>query len=196
MSRTLPRDQAIKRVAQVELAALSDEARADAVVSLRLGGWQRDAEWRDLSEEVRSQIADEQGCDPASPALDPALLIYVKHDLRHVSNTWLAEQTGCEITGEDTKGEICPCCGYRTLDELGHFDICDICWWEDDGQTDADADKVYGGPNEDLSLTKARANFVRHGLYNPQRQDLRDHQVSRARYQSARRYGPDGRPPP
>lgn len=28
----------------------------------------------------------------------------------------------------------CPCCGYRTLEEPpGTFDICEICFWEDDG---------------------------------------------------------------
>ncbi|RZJ40579.1 MAG: hypothetical protein EON86_12100 [Brevundimonas sp.] len=28
----------------------------------------------------------------------------------------------------------CPCCGYRTLAEgWGSFEVCAICWWEDDG---------------------------------------------------------------
>ena len=27
---------------------------------------------------------------------------------------------------------ICLCCGYRTLDERGVFDICPVCFWEDD----------------------------------------------------------------
>lgn len=26
----------------------------------------------------------------------------------------------------------CLCCGYRTLDERGVFDICPVCFWEDD----------------------------------------------------------------
>ncbi|NIP43329.1 MAG: hypothetical protein GWN61_14025, partial [candidate division Zixibacteria bacterium] len=27
----------------------------------------------------------------------------------------------------------CPCCGYRTLDDPpGSYDICGICFWEDD----------------------------------------------------------------
>lgn len=30
------------------------------------------------------------------------------------------------------KKVICLCCGYRTLDERGAFDICPICFWEDD----------------------------------------------------------------
>lgn len=53
----------------------------------------------------------------------------------------------------------CPCCRYLTLDERGGFDICQVCFWEDDGQDDPDADVVLGGPNGGLSLTEARANF-------------------------------------
>ena len=53
----------------------------------------------------------------------------------------------------------CPCCGYLTLGERGGFKICSVCFWEDDGQDDHDADVVRGGPNGSLSLTAARANF-------------------------------------
>jgi hypothetical protein len=53
----------------------------------------------------------------------------------------------------------CPCCGYLTLPERGGYDICPVCFWEDDH----DADVVRGGPNGRLSLTEARANYVRFG---------------------------------
>lgn len=58
----------------------------------------------------------------------------------------------------------CPCCGYRTLNERAAYEICPICWWEDDGQddADADADTVRGGPNGEYSLALARANFADH----------------------------------
>jgi hypothetical protein len=57
----------------------------------------------------------------------------------------------------------CPCCAYLTLDERGGFEICAVCFWEDDGQDDRDADIVRGGPNGSLSLTQARANFQAFG---------------------------------
>jgi hypothetical protein len=57
----------------------------------------------------------------------------------------------------------CPCCGYKTLAERGGYNICPVCFWEDDGQDDHDADEVRGGPNKDLSLTQARRNFLRIG---------------------------------
>lgn len=57
----------------------------------------------------------------------------------------------------------CPCCGYRTLNERGGFEICPVCWWEDDGQDDTDAEVVRGGPNGVLSLSQARANYREFG---------------------------------
>lgn len=57
----------------------------------------------------------------------------------------------------------CPCCGFKTLGERGGFEICVVCFWEDDGQDDHDADIVRGGPNGGLSLTQARANYREFG---------------------------------
>ncbi|MEU0955590.1 CPCC family cysteine-rich protein [Streptomyces niveus] len=53
----------------------------------------------------------------------------------------------------------CPCCGFLTLGERSSFEICPVCFWEDDGQDDHDADRVRGGPNGRLSLAEARRNF-------------------------------------
>ena len=52
----------------------------------------------------------------------------------------------------------CPCCGNMTLDdEPGHFDICDVCGWEDDNIQRDDPD-FWGGAN-DMSLNQAREAF-------------------------------------
>jgi hypothetical protein len=59
--------------------------------------------------------------------------------------------------------EPCPCCGFRTLAEKAAFEICAVCFWEDDGQGDDDAGQVLGGPNGQLSLTQARANYRHFG---------------------------------
>ncbi|MFD6332064.1 CPCC family cysteine-rich protein [Streptomyces niveus] len=53
----------------------------------------------------------------------------------------------------------CPCCGFLTLGERSSFEICPVCFWEEDGQDDHDADRVRGGSNGRLSLTEARRNF-------------------------------------
>jgi len=57
----------------------------------------------------------------------------------------------------------CPCCGYLTLRGRAGFEICPVCFWEDDGQDSHDADEVRGGPNDLLSLTQARRNYMEVG---------------------------------
>jgi hypothetical protein len=61
----------------------------------------------------------------------------------------------------------CPCCGYRTLDAPGAFELCPVCWWEDDGQEDADAEEVRLTVNGQLSLNEARAFYASYGAAHP-----------------------------
>jgi hypothetical protein len=67
------------------------------------------------------------------------------------------------VAGAEGGPYRCPCCGYRTLNERGAFEICPVCFWEDDGQDEGDVDTVRGGPNGSLSLRAARHNFERIG---------------------------------
>ncbi|GGJ18678.1 hypothetical protein GCM10008022_29880 [Paenibacillus hunanensis] len=57
---------------------------------------------------------------------------------------------------------VCPCCGYRTLDEEppGSFFICAICYWEDDYLQYYDVD-FEGGANH-FSLRQAQSSFKKH----------------------------------
>lgn len=57
----------------------------------------------------------------------------------------------------------CPCCGYKTLEEKppGTFDICPICFWEDDNVQFDDPD--YKGGANDVSLKEAQKNFLAFG---------------------------------
>ena len=76
---------------------------------------------------------------------------------------WFAEYSS-RLDGQPPRLPLrCPCCGCNTLDERGACDICSVCFWEDDGQDDHDADVVRGGPNGALSLSRARANYLRFG---------------------------------
>lgn len=50
----------------------------------------------------------------------------------------------------------CPSCGYLTLGSRWSWEICTICFWEDDGQDDAEAEEVWGGPNGIDSLAQYR----------------------------------------
>jgi hypothetical protein len=61
----------------------------------------------------------------------------------------------------------CPCCGYRTLSTPESLELCPVCWWEDDGQDDADATAVRLTVNGQLSLADARTHFVTCGAAHP-----------------------------
>jgi Cysteine-rich CPCC len=62
----------------------------------------------------------------------------------------------------------CLCCGYRTLDAPGALSLCPVCWWQDDGQGDEDANVVRGAANGALSLTQARENYRVCGAADPE----------------------------
>ena len=53
----------------------------------------------------------------------------------------------------------CPCCTNLTLKESGASEVCPVCFWEDDGQSDTNADEIRGGANGLLSLSEARRNY-------------------------------------
>jgi hypothetical protein len=45
--------------------------------------------------------------------------------------------------------------------------LCPVCWWEDDGQDDADASEVRFTVNVQLSLSEARRHFTQCGASDP-----------------------------
>lgn len=57
----------------------------------------------------------------------------------------------------------CPCCGYYTFEEKpnGNYDICKVCFWEDDPIQLYDPD-YRGGANR-ISLKQGRRNFIEFG---------------------------------
>ncbi len=57
----------------------------------------------------------------------------------------------------------CPCCGYYTFENEpdGNYDICPVCFWEDD-PFQAQDPEMTGGANG-VSLNEARANFTKFG---------------------------------
>ena len=68
-----------------------------------------------------------------------------------------------------TQRFLCVCCGYRTLDEKppGTFQICPVCYWEDDGVQAAD--ESAAGANA-VSLRQAKENFRSIGASDPKHQ--------------------------
>jgi hypothetical protein len=53
----------------------------------------------------------------------------------------------------------CPICGYMTLATRCDHDICGICFWQDDGQDNPEADNNYIGPNQVHSINTFRVEI-------------------------------------
>lgn len=49
----------------------------------------------------------------------------------------------------------CPCCEYKTLSRRSEYEICLVCFWEDDGDRD---DTSYSSVNK-MTLGEAKNNF-------------------------------------
>ena len=60
----------------------------------------------------------------------------------------------------------CPCCGYYTLEEE-MYDICPVCFWEDD-PIQTDKPDTSRGANR-ITLTQGRQNYQRYGASKPDR---------------------------
>jgi len=61
------------------------------------------------------------------------------------------------VNSADILKNSCPVCGYLTLDERNTFDICGICFWEDDGIDDFEENQE-SGPNH-MTLKEGRMIF-------------------------------------
>ena len=61
------------------------------------------------------------------------------------------------------KKYTCPCCGYKTLENQppGTYEICSICFWEDDALQFSEV--FYQGGANHVSLVQAQKNFVKFG---------------------------------
>ena len=61
------------------------------------------------------------------------------------------------------KKYICVCCGYNTMESEppGTFEICPVCFWEDDNIQYNDPE--YEGGANGVCLNKARENYKKIG---------------------------------
>lgn len=58
----------------------------------------------------------------------------------------------------------CPCCDYFTLGERGEYQICPICFWEDDGVDITNLDEQSWSNH--ITLREGRSNFKKFGACN------------------------------
>ena len=135
---------------------------------------------------MRSFVAQASSCVGMSDGRDALLDLEYLRSSRN-SETWKQKSTACEgevmadYTEEQRAGYEyflkqcsrpdrhypqganrkfqCPCCLCFTLRECGHYHICKVCFWEDDGCIDPEDG---WGPNG-TSLGVARLNYLQLG---------------------------------
>lgn len=170
----MKREVAIEKLSKKRLSELSSSERAEQLETMTLENWSGSKGWDVLPESLRKEFEEgELKDDPSSERYDNVLLIWLQFSLQAISNEYLKKELGLDLVeGEPVKFQSCPCCGCRTIEERGNYDICKVCWWEDDGQDNEHADKETGGPNYGISLTQGRINFIKYGIYDPERKDL------------------------
>lgn len=152
----------------------SEEEREDSLFEVWGSNWSGVEGWDQLAEETRKSIKGKKLPDDfMDEKYDEVLFFKLRDRCKGYRNEYLSAETGLKISsGKPEMLDACPCCGYRTLEERYVFEICTVCWWEDDGQDNEDADTARGGPNYGISLSLGRLNFIRHGIYDPKRKDL------------------------
>ena len=190
----MKRDKAIEKLILKKLRELSEEERAEQLEIMTLEDWSESEGWDELPKEIQIEFEDNELIEnPNSEKYNQVLMIWIREGLQSVTNEFLRNKLGLEsIEGEPIKLLGCPCCGSRTISERGNYEICQVCWWEDDGQDNESADKVYGGPNYGISLTQGRYNFLRFGIYDPERRDLMKKREPISKYKRGREFEIDG----
>jgi hypothetical protein len=163
----LTRTEAINLLAQSDLQSLTVSERESLLLDL----WnidENDSEFAELPTDLKAEMAEaETPTDPTRAIYTPLLLVGLRDAYVGVTNSFL-EKRYSALTGRPARVQgavellfACACCGYRTLRTKGEYDICPVCYWEDDGSDDSRIDR-HSGPNH-MTLRRARINFAKLG---------------------------------
>ncbi len=145
------------------LATLSTEDRESHIIDM-WGIDESDECFSQLSQQLQSVIlsCEEFPTDVDEKKYDELILLSLSGEYIGVTNEYLEEQlllftsTKYKVLGYVEELNTCPCCGFKTLAELGHYEICGLCEWEDSGAVDLDD---YSTPNRQ-TLRGAKEKFL------------------------------------
>ncbi len=59
--------------------------------------------------------------------------IYLRDEIRKIFYDFTIQ-----VDGDIEEMYPCPCCSFLTLSGRGDYEICPVCFWEDDGSDDID----------------------------------------------------------
>jgi hypothetical protein len=101
---------------------------------------------------------------------------YIENEFNFFSNGYIQKflsrklEIAVEVKGEKPELITCFCCGYNTLNKRGEYFICNVCYWEDDGNNDLNK---YSNVNK-MTLFEAKENFIKIGVISERFQNSAD----------------------
>ncbi len=163
----MDRNKAISYIAENNMKYISD-ADFD---SFLLDFWcldEEDEEFHILSKDLQIELISFETPPKYNnkEKYKPIVLLALEDELKGVSNAYLRERlieifedNTIEVNGPIEKMYPCPCCSFLTLSGRGDYEICPVCFWEDDGSDDIGS---YS-PCNHMFLKDGRSNFARFG---------------------------------
>lgn len=197
MTKTLSRKDAMELLATFELTQKDRKWRNEELYVIASEDWEDDDHWCALPEPLRQEVRrhgqyDPEIKDPEHRRFDKVLMLSMRNQYIGSTNEFIgqalekASYGNCEVIGKVEVLVACPCCGLRTLANRGDYDICPVCWWEDNGQ-DNQHSTEYSGLNR-CSLKQGRINYIQTGIFDPNRGDLRTIQSPAEQYVREREF--------
>lgn len=160
------RKEAIKIILENDITKLTRDER-EALILNSWGMDELDPEFHFFSKSLQHELLTSDG--PTNDVMDfrynKLLLIGAEGSFYGIPNEYLSKLVSKIVGGNIVvEGYVeklvpCPCCNYETLVQRGEYDICPVCFWEDDG---SDNPSQYSGPNH-MTLSEGRGNFEKYG---------------------------------
>lgn len=161
------RDEALTIILESTIQDLTKEQREEILIDWWGIDQEDHPEFSKLPETLKSEIIyfNEPQRDATDEGYNLLLFVALRKKYLGVRNEYLSKQvseiihSSQEVEGLQEELYTCPCCEFKTLPTKGEYDICPVCFWEDDGNTDS---YYYSSPNH-MTLAQARENFIEFG---------------------------------
>ena len=167
MKKTMHRKTAIELISKHDVGNVPYEERKTTIECAFLTGFDlKDDEIQSYPHDLQQELCNQQQeYDFTDSRYDPIIVNDIQESYVGAKNEYILEKLKkikpeeSEIEGDAEKLFECRCCHYLTLTEDRSYDICSVCFWEDDGATE---EKDYSGPNHQ-TLGEGRKNFAKLG---------------------------------
>lgn len=156
----MTRKETIKFLSEYQINAISKSEKMNILLDF-WHSYESDPEY--LNKELKSYLSthDFDDIEFYSDFFDPVVILGLKHKNSILNNKFLAKNVSIirsaeiKVVGDEIDQKVkCPCCYFYTLSSKSNYDVCAICYWEDDGSHE----EQYSVANQN-SLSAYRKNF-------------------------------------